>query len=37
MTTPHITAKPREIAPIVVMPGDPKRAERIAKEFFDAP
>ncbi len=37
MTTPHITAKPGEIAPIVVMPGDPKRAERIAKEFFDAP
>jgi purine-nucleoside phosphorylase len=34
MPTPHISAAPGEIAPLVVMPGDPRRAERIAKEYF---
>lgn len=37
MPTPHISAAAGEIAPLVLMPGDPKRAERIAKEFLDAP
>ncbi|MCF2706341.1 purine-nucleoside phosphorylase [Arcanobacterium haemolyticum] len=31
MATPHITAKPGDFAPAVLMPGDPKRAERIAE------
>lgn len=31
MTTPHISAQPGQIAPAVIMPGDPLRAERIAK------
>lgn len=35
MATPHISAAPGEIAPLVVMPGDPRRAERIAKDHFD--
>jgi purine-nucleoside phosphorylase len=35
MATPHIAAEPGDIAPLVVMPGDPKRAERIAAERFD--
>lgn len=30
MTTPHIGAQPGDFAPAVLMPGDPKRAERIA-------
>jgi purine-nucleoside phosphorylase len=34
MPTPHISAESAQIAPLVVMPGDPKRAERIAKEYF---
>ena len=34
MATPHISAEPGDIAPLVLMPGDPKRAERIAKEYF---
>jgi len=34
MATPHNAAAPGQIAPIVVMPGDPKRAERIAKNYF---
>ena len=32
MATPHITADPGQIAPLVLMPGDPRRAERIAHE-----
>ncbi|AJC49661.1 DeoD-type purine-nucleoside phosphorylase [Mycoplasma flocculare] len=32
--TPHIEAKKNEIAPIVLMPGDPLRAEFIAKKFL---
>ncbi|MDO5677549.1 MAG: purine-nucleoside phosphorylase [Propionibacteriaceae bacterium] len=34
MATPHIACEPGDIAPLVLMPGDPKRAERIAKECF---
>ena len=30
MSTPHIACEPGDIAPLVIMPGDPKRAERIA-------
>lgn len=35
MATPHITAAPGEIAPLVLMPGDPKRATRIAEQYLD--
>jgi len=35
MATPHITAAPGEIAPLVLMPGDPKRAARIAEDYLD--
>ncbi|WP_341728232.1 purine-nucleoside phosphorylase [Brooklawnia sp.] len=31
MATPHIAAEPGDFAPAVLMPGDPKRAERIAR------
>ncbi|GAA2184881.1 purine-nucleoside phosphorylase [Brooklawnia cerclae] len=31
MATPHISAEPGDFAPAVLLPGDPKRAERIAK------
>lgn len=34
MATPHIACEPGDIAPLVIMPGDPKRAERIAKEYL---
>ena len=37
MPTPHIAAEPGQIAPLVLMPGDPKRAERIAHEHLTAP
>lgn len=37
MTTPHISASPGDFAPAVLMPGDPKRAERIAFEVLDNP
>lgn len=37
MATPHNSAQPGEIAPLVLMPGDPKRAARIAEQFLDAP
>jgi len=33
----HISAKPGEIAPIVLMPGDPLRAKYIAEKFLDNP
>lgn len=32
--TPHISAKRNDIAPLVIMPGDPKRAEFIAKNYL---
>lgn len=31
MATPHIACESADIAPLVIMPGDPKRAERIAR------
>ena len=34
MPTPHIAAENGEIAPLVLMPGDPKRAQRIASDFL---
>lgn len=34
MPTPHISAAEGEIAPLVLMPGDPKRAARIATDFL---
>ncbi len=34
MATVHIESKSNEIAPIVLMPGDPKRSEYIAKNFL---
>ena len=37
MATPHISAEPGEFAPVVLMPGDPRRARRIAEELFDEP
>ena len=35
--TPHITAKPGEIAKTVLMPGDPKRSRFIADNFLENP
>ena len=35
MATPHIACEPGDIAELVIMPGDPKRAERIAKTRMD--
>ncbi|WP_309712524.1 purine-nucleoside phosphorylase [Pseudolysinimonas sp.] len=35
MATPHIAASPGDFAPVVLMPGDPRRARRIAEELFD--
>jgi len=35
MATPHLTAEPGDFAPVVLMPGDPRRARRIADELFD--
>lgn len=35
MATPHISAEPGDFAPVVLMPGDPRRARRIAEECFD--
>ncbi|RXW32053.1 DeoD-type purine-nucleoside phosphorylase [Propioniciclava flava] len=34
MATPHIAAEPGQIAPLVMMPGDPRRADRIAKDYL---
>lgn len=33
--TPHINAAPEQIAKTVLMPGDPKRAELIARDFLE--
>lgn len=35
MATPHIAAEPGQVAPLVLMPGDPKRAARIAAEHLE--
>ena len=32
--TPHIEAKKEDIANIVIMPGDPKRAQFIAEKYL---
>lgn len=37
MSTPHIAAEPGDFAPAVLMPGDPKRAQRIAETILDSP
>lgn len=37
MVTPHISAQMGDFAPTTLMPGDPKRAERIAEHLFDRP
>ena len=34
MSTVHIESKKEDIANIVLMPGDPKRAEYIAKKYL---
>ncbi|MFF5006345.1 purine-nucleoside phosphorylase [Streptomyces phaeochromogenes] len=33
--TPHISAAPGDFAPLVLMPGDPRRARRIAETFLE--
>ncbi|MEV0637574.1 purine-nucleoside phosphorylase [Streptomyces sp. NPDC050619] len=33
--TPHIAARPGDFAPLVLMPGDPQRARRIAQTFLE--
>lgn len=35
MATPHISAESGQIAPLVIMPGDPRRAEKIATKWLD--
>lgn len=35
MATPHINAEPGDFAPAVLMPGDPRRAQRIAETLMD--
>lgn len=37
MATPHISAENGDFAQDVLMPGDPRRAKRIAETFFDSP
>jgi purine-nucleoside phosphorylase len=37
MSTPHLAAKPGDIADIVLLPGDPLRAKLIAERFFESP
>ncbi|MDR3359689.1 MAG: DeoD-type purine-nucleoside phosphorylase [Bifidobacteriaceae bacterium] len=37
MATPHISAQPGDFAPAVLMPGDPYRADRIAKALLAEP
>ena len=34
MSTPHLDAEPGQIAPTVLLPGDPLRARHIAREFL---
>jgi purine-nucleoside phosphorylase len=33
----HVHAQPGDVADVVLLPGDPNRARRIAEEFFDDP
>lgn len=37
MATPHISAEPGDFAPDVLMPGDPRRAQRIAETVLEGP
>jgi purine-nucleoside phosphorylase len=37
MPTPHISAQPGDFADVVLMPGDPQRAEHIATTFLEKP
>lgn len=37
MSTPHNSARPDQIAPIVLMPGDPLRAKAIAEKYLKDP
>lgn len=37
MPTPHIAAEPGDFAPHLLMPGDPRRAKRVAEQFFENP
>lgn len=37
MATPHINAELGDFAPAVLMPGDPRRAQRIAEQILDNP
>ena len=37
MSTPHNSAHPGEIAPVVLMPGDPLRAKAIAQKYLKDP
>jgi purine-nucleoside phosphorylase len=37
MATPHIAAEPGDFAPAVLMPGDPKRAGRMAETILENP
>lgn len=37
MSQIHIHAEPGDVAPFVLLPGDPKRATFIAETFFDSP
>ncbi len=37
MATPHIDAEPGDFAPVVLMPGDPRRATLIAQTLFESP
>lgn len=37
MATPHINAEPTDFAPAVLMPGDPRRAQRIAESVLESP
>ncbi len=37
MTPLHVRAHQDDVAPFVLLPGDPDRARRIAERFFDAP
>lgn len=35
MTTPHISARPGDFAPTVIMPGDPRRARFLAERYLE--
>jgi purine-nucleoside phosphorylase len=37
MPTPHINAQPGDFADVVLLPGDPQRAEHIAQRFLESP